>query len=258
MIIYFTGTGNSKYIADMIGYRLEDEVINSGEYIKKSAEGRFLSDKPYVFVAPTYGWQMPHIFEAFILSSEFCGSKDAYFVMNCGSDIGAPEKRIKEICGQAGLDFRGVCEIIMPENYVAMFGVPDEKESEDIISSAHISIYKAIGSIKLNIDFEGRELHAFDKCKSGFVNKLFYNFFVKAEAFYADDKCIGCGKCEELCVLNNIRLSFIDSRPQWGSNCTHCMACICGCPEQAIEYGKKSIGKRRYLCKEYEKQDINN
>ena len=26
MIIYFTGTGNSKYIADMLGDKLEDEI----------------------------------------------------------------------------------------------------------------------------------------------------------------------------------------------------------------------------------------
>ena len=29
-------------------------------------------------------------------------------------------------------------------------------------------------------------------------------------------------------------------------NCTHCMACICYCPAEAIEYGKKSLGKPRY------------
>nr|WP_264291386.1 MULTISPECIES: hypothetical protein [unclassified Dorea] len=28
--------------------------------------------------------------------------------------------------------------------------------------------------------------------------------------------------------------------------CTHCMACICYCPAEAIEYGKKSVGKPRY------------
>ena len=41
---------------------------------------------------------------------------------------------------------------------------------------------------------------------SGPVNPVFYRFFVKAEAFRATDSCIGCGKCVELCPLNNIRL----------------------------------------------------
>jgi len=50
----------------------------------------------------------------------------------------------------------------------------------------------------------------------------------------------------EACPLNNIRLN--DSKPVWSKNCTHCMACICGCPSEAIEYGKRSRGKPRYQC----------
>lgn len=30
------------------------------------------------------------------------------------------------------------------------------------------------------------------------------------------------------------------------SACMHCMACICSCPVDAIEYGKKSVGQPRY------------
>ena len=60
--------------------------------------------------------------------------------------------------------------------------------------------------------------------------------------------CIGCGKCEKLCPLNNITLQ--NARPVWGTNCTQCMACICYCPTRAIEYGKKSAGKPRYHFEE--------
>lgn len=44
--------------------------------------------------------------------------------------------------------------------------------------------------------------------------------------------------------MNNIRLE--NGKPVWGKECTHCMACICYCPAEAIEYGKKSFGKPRY------------
>ena len=57
-------------------------------------------------------------------------------------------------------------------------------------------------------------------------------------------RCIGCGRCVELCPLNNIHLE--NGKPVWGKDCTHCMACICYCPAEAIEYGKKSLGKPRY------------
>ena len=46
------------------------------------------------------------------------------------------------------------------------------------------------------------------------------------------------------CPLNNITLQ--NGKPVWGQDCTHCMACICYCPTEAIEYSKKSLGKPRY------------
>ena len=90
-----------------------------------------------------------------------------------------------------------------------------------------------------------------DRMKSGSVNTVFYKKFVKAKPFYTTDNCVGCGACADRCVLNNITIH--NGKPVWGDNCTHCMACICGCPTEAIEYGKKSLGKPRYMCEEYQK-----
>ena len=70
--------------------------------------------------------------------------------------------------------------------------------------------------------------------------------FVKADKFYATDKCISCGLCAVSCLTHNIELK--NGKPTWGNRCVHCMKCICDCPEAAIEYGKASIGKPRYHC----------
>jgi NAD-dependent dihydropyrimidine dehydrogenase PreA subunit len=90
--------------------------------------------------------------------------------------------------------------------------------------------------------------------KTAVVNPIFYQLVVKTGPFHATDTCTGCGKCEQYCPLNNIIL--VNGKPQWGENCTHCMACICKCPAEAIEYGTHSNGKPRYQCPEYMKGDI--
>ena len=63
-------------------------------------------------------------------------------------------------------------------------------------------------------------------------NPVWCKIKLKDKDFYASDKCIGCGKCEKLCPLNNIKM--VDKKPTWNHNCTHCMACIGNCPVEAI------------------------
>lgn len=76
---------------------------------------------------------------------------------------------------------------------------------------------------------------------SNVLNPIMYSVMISAKAFTVTDKCIGCGKCAERCPLNNVTLS--DGKPVRGKNCTHCMACIAGCPQEAVECGKKIRGK---------------
>ena len=80
------------------------------------------------------------------------------------------------------------------------------------------------------------------------LNPLMYSMMINAKGFTVTEKYTGCGKCEARCPLNNIHLK--SGRPVWGQDCTHCMACIAGCPAEAIEYGKKTQGKPRYYLGE--------
>ena len=249
MVIYFSGTGNSRYCAQMIARALNDDLLDAAGYIKHGIAAELISGKPWVFVGPTYAWQMAHIFTDFIRTGTFSGNDEVYFILTCGGDIGNAGKSLSALAQEKGLKYMGTLEVPMPENYVAMFSVPGEEESTKIIAAATPILEKAAECIRQLQPFPTRKIGVIDKLKSGPVNQGFYKFYVKSDGFYAAEKCIGCGKCAEVCVLNNIQ--FQENRPVWGTSCTHCMACICSCPTEAIEYGKRSQGKRRYLCPEY-------
>lgn len=255
MIIYFSGTGNSKYVAEMLAKKLNDQLVDAGEMIKKEIKGEFESNYPWVFVSPTYAWQLPHIFEKFIKESTFKGAKIAYFIMTCGEDIGNAKTQILSICNDTKLEYRGVSEVVMPENYIAMFPVPSKEESDNIVKKAIPVIEECAHIIKEEGVLQHRKIVVPDKIKSSIVNTLFYKLIVKSKKFKVTDKCISCGKCSNICPLNNIKL--INELPKWESNCTHCMACISYCPTEAIEYGKISVGKTRYKCKSYKKEEVN-
>ena len=99
-------------------------------------------------------------------------------------------------------------------------------------------------------EFTGPDITMKDRLISGIVNDLVYPVCVHAKKFYVTDACISCGKCERVCPTENVRLE--NGRPVWGKKCTHCMACICRCPAEAIEYGKHSRGLPRYTFPESE------
>lgn len=248
MIVYFTGTGNSRYCAFQIAHSLNDEVIDCFSYLQSGCSAQLHSEQPWIFVAPTYGWQLPRIFEEFLRRSHFSGSHDAWFVMTCGSEIGYPEPRIRTLCQALGLRCQGVFPVVMPENYIALFSAPEEAEARQIITAARPALERAISDITSGTPFPPQQPSLLDRLKSGPIHWLFYRFYIKASPFYAADSCIGCGKCVRDCPFCNIQL--VDGSPVWGNQCTHCMACICGCPVQAIEYGKISRGKPRYQCPE--------
>ena len=249
MVIYFTGTGNSRYVAQIIADKTGDQIIDAGEYIKEKREVVISSDRPWIFVAPTYAWRLPRLFENFILSGSFGNNTQAYFVMTCGVDIGSAGKEIQKLCAKKGFTYMGVLPFVMPENYVAMFDVPDKATASKTIEAAEDNLQDAISIITQGKCFSSAEHGFSDWLKTSVTNPMFYRFAVKAGPFHITDSCIGCGKCVQYCPLNNITL--VSGKPQWGKNCTHCMACICKCPTETIEYGTHSKGKPRYQCPEY-------
>lgn len=250
MVIYFSGTGNSEYCARYIAKIIDDEVVDSAQYIRKKQIAQLESEKPWVFVTPTYSWQIPKVFSRFVRQSSLSGNKSAYFVMTCGGSVGGAASGALELCKEKGLRFKGLMPVVMPENLITMFKAPEPDEAAKIVEKAIPVIEKAASLIKDGKPFEKLSYNFLSYLGSELSNPLFYKFAVSAKKFYATDECIGCGVCEKKCVMGNIKLE--DGKPKWGDNCTQCMACIAYCPKEAIEYGKSTKGKTRYHCRVFE------
>lgn len=244
MIFYFTGTGNSQYAAESISKKIKDDIFNIVDYIDKNTETIFNSEKPYIFVCPTYAYKIPRVVEDFILKNRFEGNNKAYFVLTCGSYIGNAQKHLKKLCAEKQIEFMGVEKVIMPENYVCMFSPPSNNEALKIIKDADNEIFRIADEIKSGVRFKNLSGSNF---MTYVVNPVFYKLYVNDKKFYSNDKCISCGLCAKVCPLNNVEIK--DGKPVWKGNCTQCQACICACPKEAIEYGKISVGKHRYFLK---------
>jgi flavodoxin/NAD-dependent dihydropyrimidine dehydrogenase PreA subunit len=249
MILYFSGTGNSRYTAQAIQTVTGDELISINEHIKAGKKENLKSDAPYVFVLPTYAWRMPKVAYDFIRDTNFLGNKKVYFILTCGSETGNAVQYTKKICLEKGFELLGFAGVVMPDNYIVMYTPSNKTKAKEIVKKATPQILDIGKLIKNEQPLPEEKITLLGKFMSSAVNPIFYRTFVSAKGFYSTDTCVSCGKCEQLCPLNNIEVK--DGKPVWGQNCTHCMACICKCPKEAIEYKKKSKGKPRYYITGY-------
>ena len=249
MVLYFTGTGNSRFAASIISSICDDELVSINSIMRQRIEDpyiaqySFTSDKPFVIVCPTHCWRVPRAVEQFIEDSRFVGSSKIYFFLTCGSNTGAAEDSARELCAKIGMEFGGLSSAIMPENYIAMFKVPSYDEAQGCIRAAVSKIESCARLINVEKTISDSNK---GNTKLSKLNPYFYRFFVKDKAFHSTEACDRCGLCEKICPAVNIKISD-KGIPSWSGNCIHCMACINSCPKQAIEYGRRSHGKRRYL-----------
>lgn len=239
MILYFSGTGNSQFVAVEIGKKLaDDEVIAINQYLKSGKRAAIHSKQPLVFVTPTYSWRIPKVVEQWIRDTTFQGNQNAYFILTCAGSCGNAAAYVEKLCAQKGLRFYGLAPVIMPENYLALFQTPGAAECREIIEKAKPAIATLAEQIQAGVKFVKPAVTLSGKLESGPINPLFYGLFVHDKGFSVTDSCISCGKCVSRCPLNNIDL--VAGKPTWQGNCTHCMACIGGCPTEAILYKTKS------------------
>ena len=76
MVLYFTGTGNSRYIAKRIAEALGDEIFSMNDRIKAGNHSPVETDKRLVIVTPTYAWRIPHIVRDWLAETDFpCGAQ---------------------------------------------------------------------------------------------------------------------------------------------------------------------------------------
>ena len=88
MILYFSATGNTEFIAKELAKRLEDECVNLLERIKTQDFSPLHSQKPFIVCAPVYVCEIPRFMTKFLKKLPFSGSKDVYFILTSGGYCG--------------------------------------------------------------------------------------------------------------------------------------------------------------------------
>lgn len=245
MIFYFSGTGNSRYIAKHIATLTNDTYISITE-----KEISPTDDERIGLFFPVHAWSAPIVMEEFLRNRLpkliTHPSPYIYMVCTCGDDIGKTHNIVAEILKRNNLHLSAAFSLIMPDSYIGLpgFDINSEEVERSKIEQSIKKLPRIAEFILQNKTVEEVKPGPFPWSKSFILRPLFYRFFAGVRLFRSTEKCIGCGRCKNICPMQNIKLE--NKRPHWGNDCANCLACYHICPKKCIEYGRFSKGKGQY------------
>ena len=255
MVIYFSATGNTEFIAKQLSERINDDSLNLINRIKEKDYSPIGSSSPFVICSPVYVCEMPRFLAEYLKNVKLTGNNKVYFVVTSGGYTGISGYLAQKLIKKKGMTYMGRAEFKMPRNYLINTRYPmlTDEENIDRIKQSYERIPAVAEKILKEEKLKAKHITLFEKIITLPFNPIWVKYKHTADLFYATDKCVGCGKCVKLCPFNN--KDIVDGRPVWGNSCEHCMACISNCPVEAIEYGEISLDQKRYRIGKYVKQE---
>lgn len=248
MIFYFSGTGNSLYVAKRLQKAIGGDLVNIAEAVKgKRFEHHPGKDEAIGFVFPVYFFGVPTIVRDLIegLSLHQGAGNHTFLVLTCGETSGNAGAMFRSLLERRGYRLDSVSSVVLPNNYVLFYEMEELDEQRRMFADADKEINALIGRLK-----EGRtgpfdgHVGRYPRIATALSYPM-YRYGRRTAKFRSTDACIGCGQCERMCPSGTVRI--VSGRPEWvHKRCVHCLACINRCPQRAIQYGKATEGRGRY------------
>jgi len=247
MILYFSATGNSKYVATRIASETNDQMRSIMDCCKNKDYAFSLNDGEALgIISPTYHFGLPSIVDSFLskLQLHSVNRPYIYFVTTYGMTTGQSETYVKRHFNRMGYDLAASFCVRMPDTWTPIFDLTDSEKVRKINEDAELQIDAVIGQIKK------KELGNHMKLQIPmFAVRLYrpmYEVQRKTKYLIVEDSCIGCGLCARICPVNAIEMR--SERPVWiKKKCVMCLGCLHRCPTFSIQYGSKTQKHGQYL-----------
>ena len=247
-IYYFSGTGNSLFVAREIAKAFEGAELVPILSALKYGETKVDSDVAG-FVFPIHMNAMPAILREFVESCDLSQCKRVFCVATHGGVPGKTRVQVEKVFAEKGIRLWFYEEIEMMNNTpkgvapkILMKLDWEKGITDDKIHEMETRTRKGILSVveKIRADIAPQA-----QAKAGMLTKLLWKVSEgsppKLEFLLGED-CTGCGICQDVCLSGRVRME--KGKPVWpmDSPCYYCYACFNFCPVQAI--GVKNYTKK--------------
>lgn len=248
--VYFSGTGNSKYCVEIFlrEYGVGGQAFSIED---KNAVAEIQKHDEIVMGYPVQFSNIPKILRDFIAENpDLWRGKKVFIMATMGLFSGDGAGVLARLLRRYGAIITGGLHLKMPDSISDEKALKRSLESNRELAAAAVhKIKRAVYSIKNNhipqegigplyhlAGLFGQRLYFYNKTKH-------YSDLLKIDT----NKCIGCGKCADLCPKENIRLS--NKQAVSGNQCTMCYRCVSQCPVQAITLLGKKVIEQCYIEK---------
>ena len=254
---YFSGTGNSLYVAKDIAAKTGGTLLPIASAVDHNTIK--IDAEVIGIVFPVYYGELPVIIKRFAEKLDDIEHKYIFAVSTFGGSAGYSLKLLRSIIQARGGELSATYRVHMPQN---SFSKPWEK---------HTILYsrwkKKLGQVVNNTNnrlkgefFKNRllaPLFVLADYTVDIMRPRYRKAFIKLSnaspdlstdelihlndtSYGVNEECNGCGICSQVCPVHNIEMN--GNRPVWLHHCENCLACYNWCPSQAIQGGIASKG----------------
>jgi flavodoxin/Pyruvate/2-oxoacid:ferredoxin oxidoreductase delta subunit len=230
-ILYFSPTGNTKYLAGLLAEHLEvgEKKVIPLEFVNPQ---ELEKDDHVILMFSIHGFNAPRTVKRFVknIPEELykhvhiiaVGCKTLWFNDGVSSDI-------RKILNSKKYDVKVDEVLAMPLTFLMSF--PEESGKKAITESEHriieiSALIKEITSSKKHITYKSKLINFIGKAEDP-AARLF------GLELHATKACDSCSICWNRCPENNIKPNK-KNIPTFGFKCEMCMRCITKCPQKAI------------------------
>lgn len=248
LIFYFSGTGNSKQVANWISEFAAAKSIDCVLFdISKTDISQLEpidSNALIIIISPVHGFNYPKITLDFI--RRFPSGKNKIVLMNTRAGMKVGKFITPGLTGIAfilsslfliikGYKIVGQIPFDMPSNWISLHPALNERTVKFIHQKNYERVNKHADKI-----FTGKKdfLALRDLIQDILIAPVALAYYLigrfgLAKSFYASYKCDNCDVCIKQCPVKAIKK--INNHPYWTFKCESCMKCMNSCPKRAIE-----------------------